>query len=186
LPTHPFSKIPTRNLVWMFVICAVTFFILTAILLDWDQQIRHRSAPFGIFSFEMAWSVEGLTRVVGPWTDEVRAITLRITLFDYIYLMSYSTSLVLLCLFLSRWARRRHFLGWQRFWEQVAWAPWLAALFDVIENTVSIPLILTKPTSPWPQIMTTCAAIKFSIVGLVFGLVWFCVVYFLVAPRRAP
>lgn len=184
LPAHPFTKVPTRNLLWMLLAFFGASLAISLVLHGWSQQLSHPGAPLGIVSFELAWSEAGLQQIIGPWNEETRAIALRLTLYDYIYLISYSTGLVIVCLLLGRWAIRRGRKGWAAFWRHAAWFPWIAAALDFIENTASLPLLLTAARTPWVQIMTAAAATKFLILGAILGLIWFCSVFLLLMPRR--
>ena len=171
LPPHPFRQLTIRQMAQLLFLFLLSTLIFSVLFFRWDHQLQHAGAPYGIVSFELAWSVPGITRVIGPWTEAARALALRITLYDYVYLLCYSTTLALLCFLIGHWRMRSHDGNIGRFWFSLAWWPWIAAACDAIENCASLPLLLSKPQVPWPQIMTIAAMIKFSILAVTVTLI---------------
>ena len=90
---------------------------------------------------------------------------------DYVFLLSYSTTIGLACVWTARFLHDRQW-SLARIGVPLAWVQWLAAVLDAIENYALITMLFGSVTSPWPQIAYWCAIIKFALVflGMVYGI----------------
>ena len=137
---------------------------LSALFSIWGQVLIHKDAPLGILSFEFMWSAAGVERVMGPWSDSVRRAMLHINVIDFIYMITYSTTLATAALLIRRKAGALGLKQLAKLGIMVAWFAWFAAGFDVIENLVGFPiLLLDNVAMPWAAIMSIAAGIKFLI-----------------------
>lgn len=136
------------------------------------RTLTTAAAPRGIISFELAGSEERARAIVEAWDAGARrdaGFSLRI---DFLFLIAYSTTISLACAWAADALRAR---GWAlaAVGVPLAWAQWLAALFDATENIALLRLLGGPVASPWPQIAWGCAIVKFVLVGL--GLLYFVV-----------
>lgn len=167
LASHPLQKITPKAEPFVLFFLLVATITLTIFLSIWCEVLVHDQAPYGIVSFELVWNLEGLERVIGPWSEAVRTEAIRIILIDYAYLLLYSTTLALICLMVGRWSRAWNLNFYSRLGLIIAWLAWIAGLCDAIENAASLKLLLSEPVAPWPWVMSFFAAVKFTLLGLV-------------------
>ncbi len=161
--THPFDRLSTHNLWMTFCVAIIGTLALGALFSIWGRVLIHEDAPLGILSFEFMWNQAGVERVMGPWSDTVRRAMLYINLVDFIYMITYSTTLATAALLIRRKAGALGLKQLAKLGIMVAWFAWFAAGFDVIENLVGFPILLGHAAMPWAAIMGMAAGIKFLI-----------------------
>ncbi|MBI3694379.1 MAG: hypothetical protein HY238_06025 [Acidobacteria bacterium] len=112
-------------------------------------------------SLELAFTPERAGRMIASWGPAQDA-AIRLQAQDDIWLFVYSTTLALACVMAAG-----------RFAGLVAWAQWLAGLFDFLENRAIARMLAGTVAAPWPQVAGACASLKFLLVlgGLLY-LVW--------------
>jgi hypothetical protein len=140
--------------------------VLMAVMGVLGLPLNTGAAPQGIFSFEFAGTVEKATEILASWkAQEVLPYAAFIQGLDFLFLVVYSTTLALGCV----WAKR---VICERGWPLVspgvplAWGQWLAAGFDAVENVALGALLFGRPAAPWPQVAWGCAAVKFTLIFL--------------------
>ena len=146
----------------------VSFFILTLVLMTamhWlDAHLKTTPAPAGIVSFELAGNLESTRQIISSW-DHAGQVRAALSLgLDYFFLVVYAFFLALACSQIARalrWSSR--ILAATGF--LLAWAQFLAAVLDAIENTVLIQLLLGSTQPALPLVARWCAVIKFTLVG---------------------
>ncbi len=140
---------------------------LSILVLICGEPLIHPEASWGIVSFELVWTLEGLARVMDPWTPAIIARTIEITWLDFVYLVSYGTLLAAAALWVHKTMGR---------W--FAWLAWIAAGCDAFENLAGLRLLYGPPTDPWPFVMSCFATVKFVLLALISpylligGLIW--------------
>ena len=196
LAPHPWAGWSTRRLLQLLLVFGITTIVISALFSQWDQALRHPNAPYGIISLEMAGTVSATEAVIGPWSDTVRRMAIRITLVDYIYMIAYSSCLALLCLLTGRWAEKAYSAeaasaakagrgrASTHFWAHLAWLPWIAAGFDAIENAATLFILMSPLRTPWPQLMTSAAVIKFMLLLFVICVLALGALGLALLPRR--
>jgi hypothetical protein len=142
--------------------------LLSAVLLYVDQPLRTDAAPQGIVSFELAGDEATARRIIESWDTRARlygAFSLGI---DYLYLVAYSTTIALACL----WAAGVLGGALRSAGEPLAWGQWVAAFFDASENVGLTVLLLGGVSSPWPAVARWCALPKFVLLtaGILYAL----------------
>ncbi|HLG13296.1 MAG TPA: hypothetical protein VJH03_02070 [Blastocatellia bacterium] len=162
--THPFEAIPipkqTAALMLLFVGAAV----LTVALNRIGSPLRTAEAPQGIISFEFAGSAAAAARIIGSWDESARVHAAFSIGLDYLYLVAYSTTSALACVWASGILRRRGISLIGRAGVAIAWAQWLAALLDATENTALMSMLLGSPADALARIAWAAAAGKFALI----------------------
>jgi hypothetical protein len=137
---------------------------LTAVLGRVDRQLRTGEAPWGIVSFEVAGDAATAGRMLGSWDETARSYAAFSLGFDYLYLVVYSTTIALGCLWaagvLAGVAPGLASLG-----VPLAWGQWLAALLDAVENWALAAMVFGAAAEPWPGVAWWCAVPKFVLVA---------------------
>lgn len=138
--------------------------------------LQTSAAPAGIVSFELAGSETQARAILAAWDAQARSFAEYSLRLDFLFLVGYSTTLGLACLWADSVIRARGLP--LQFGLPLAWAMWLAALFDALENIALLVVLHGQPQSPWPQIAHWSAIQKFTLIliGLVYvlfgALVW--------------
>lgn len=186
-----------------------------ALALTWQGfELKSKSAPQGIVSLELASSGKAVQTILDEWRGDhpgismednldkmVQAVpkgkdelALRLTMFDFIFLLAYATALSMSCVWLARRA------GLAALGTGLGWAIWLGALLDAVENTLLLRQ-MNGATENSTALATLCCALgKFAIflaalgftsyalwktdskvLGGLFALVWIATLYSVVA-----
>jgi hypothetical protein len=144
------------------------FFLLSAVLLfgmhSLDRTLITNTAPRGIVSFELAGNIERVNQILDEWEPNGRVYAALSLGLDYLFLIVYAIFISLACVRIARnLTSKAGFLAICGI--VLAWAQFLAALLDAIENFALIQLILDSPRPCWAVAARWCATVKFSIVG---------------------
>lgn len=121
-------------------------------------------AAFGIVSLELARSPEVAELVIGSWSPEQQALAAAGVRWDFLWLIAYSTTLSLACVWAADVLGRWEFLA--KIGLFLAWLIWLAALLDAVENVALLQMLGGSSAAFWPALSYWCALIKFDIVIL--------------------
>jgi hypothetical protein len=165
--THPLERLdaPRRALFFRWFIFATL--AIMAGLQTQGRPLRTEAAPAGIVSYEFACSEANARTMIESWPSLGPAY--GNLLLDFPFLVAYSTSIALGCLWAgSRMNARDSRLG--RLGPWLAWGQWLAAGLDAIENAALIITLVQfgagAALAPWPSVAAVCAAPKFLLVAL--------------------
>lgn len=177
---HPFSSLSSKNLkrtFWtLFLINAFVMVVLNVI----GSPLTTKAAPYGIISYEFAGNVQKAEQILESWDINAKLHTALSLGFDYVFLLTYSTTIGIACVWT---ARILHDSTWPlaHIGIPLAWGQWLAAVLDVIENSALIFMLFGSLVDPWPQIAYWCALFKFLFVflGVVYA-IYGLIVYLLV------
>lgn len=182
---HPFGGLSEsaqkRSFISLLVITLAVMMGLNVI----GRTLITAAAPQGIVSFEFAGTVEAARRMMDSWGETGR-IAAGVSLgLDYLFLVAYSCCIALGCVLTARSLFYRvTFLASIGF--VFAWAQFLAALLDAVENFALIEVLLGSNQEIWPALARLCAAPKFLIVlaGL-FYVICGIILIFIVKDRRS-
>lgn len=158
---HPFLEIP-RPRRWPFFLVFLVLTLLTMFALNLTgRSLFTSAAPSGIISYEFAGDVPTAGEIIDSWDESARINAGFNIGLDYLYLVLYSSTIAMALLWLSenlpvRWLVSLAIL--------LAWAQWLAAALDAIENYALFTMLAQVPAEPWPQIAWWCAALKFALI----------------------
>jgi len=171
---HPFEALPaSKRLAVLTPLLALTL-ILMVVMSQVGKPLITPAAPSGIISFEFAWSASGARRIIESWNETARLYAAFSLGLDFLYLVAYSTTIGLACVWATSVIRLR---GWPLDWIGIplAWGQWLAALLDAVENIALFTALLGPIVEPWPRVALWCAALKFALVfaGLIYAALTF-------------
>ncbi|MGB7874468.1 MAG: hypothetical protein WBL25_08790 [Anaerolineales bacterium] len=178
---HPLANISSTSQKPLFFAFLTATLILFAVFQVLDAPLRTPTAPNGILSFELAGTPEKAFQILVSWeavnNDSPIANELRRKLYaafglglDYLFMPVYATTLALGILL----ATGRHKIWFGTLGAWLGWGAYAAALFDTVENYALVQILLMNQLrSPYPQVASVCAIVKFGllILGLVFALV---------------
>lgn len=168
---HPLARVPSQKRHSFFVVSLILTLAVMVVLQITGGILATEAAPQGIISFEFARSVSGARAILDSWDLQARAHAGFSLGFDFLFLLLYSTTIAAACVWLSgALGGRSPALAVLGLW--LGWGQWLAALLDALENGALVITLLDAPASPWPQVASVCAAIKFALVflGLFYAL----------------
>ena len=166
---HPFEAISAnrRGLVfWPLLFITLSLSIVMSII---GRPLASSAAPGGIVSFELAGDVTLARQIIQSWDESARLYAAFSLGLDFLYLVLYSTTIGLGCIWVAAASRARQW-PWADIGAPLAWGLWLAALLDAIENVALTLALLSIPVEPWPQIARWSALGKFTLI--VLGLVY--------------
>ncbi|MGA0611292.1 hypothetical protein [Caldimonas sp. KR1-144] len=122
-------------------------------------RLSDERLPFGVISLEAPgtsaharWIVERLG------VDGVASVR-RQTLLDFAFLTACALTLSLACTMISEATSG----PMKAYGIMIAWAILLAGALDAVENVAMLRMLSGSFGSPWPQLATFCATLKFSI-----------------------
>ena len=166
---HPFEWLSTSGQNRAFVL----FFILSISVMISLQvtggPLRTDACPRGIISFEFAGELSLAQRMVESWGEKGQVYAGLNLGLDYLFLVVYACAIALGCVLVARgFFQRMRFLS--RAGVILAWAQFLAAVLDGVENYGLIQILVGTDNEIWPVVAKWCAGPKFVIVG--FGLVY--------------
>jgi hypothetical protein len=166
---HPYSFVPAesrKTLFYLFLILSILCLLVFQFLLE--PPLRTTAAPWGIVSFELAFSVETVRAIMGSWNATARDFATFGLGFDYLFMLCYSFGLGLGTLMASsRLETRFQSLG---VW--LGWGVCLAALLDALENLFLFAIMTSGNMPPYPLLAGLSAFFKFIFIlaGLFYGL----------------
>lgn len=159
---HPFEHTAGKRSVVFVPLLLLT--LTTAFFLNyWGRPLKTEAAPAGIVSLELAGDPVAAQRIVNSWNPSARMAACVNLGLDFLFLVAYSTTLAFACVWASQRVRIRRL---RVFGLGLAWAQWVAALFDVGENTALLFALFLSPVTPWPEIAQWCAIPKFILIAL--------------------
>lgn len=166
---HPFQAISRVALVPVtisFIGAALTLMVSLRIL---DRPLQTEAAPAGILSFELAGDKATSLEILESWDQSAKLHAAFSLGLDYLFLITYSSAIALACI----WATGLNTNSMVRLGVYLAWAQWIAAVMDGLENTALFIILTQAPEDPWPQIARVAAIIKFTLIllGLLYILV---------------
>jgi hypothetical protein len=134
-----------------------------------DTPLRTHTAPSGIVSFELATNYETSQRILDSWSTEAKINAALSLGLDFLFLIVYALFISLACVQIAAALKDDHSILF-RVATVLAWAQFLAAILDAIENLALIHLLLNASHKWLPCLARWCAMVKFSIVsaGLIF------------------
>lgn len=168
---HPLEVIPVGRRRRAFVPLFALTLVLMAALGSVDRPLRTAAVPHGIVSFEVAGDPATAARMIDSWDPHARLFAAFSLGLDYLFMVAYSTTTALGCL----WAAgvfRRAAPGLAGLGPGLAWGQWLAAALDAGENVALTVMLLGRVAEPWPAVAWWCAVSKFVLIaaGLLYAL----------------
>ena len=172
---HPFEQLQSKIMKKYFIILLIVTILIMVIMNIIGSPLTTPSAPYGIVSFEFAFTPARAQEMISSWSTDSQLRAAFIQGLDFLFPLVYSAALGLGCLLaanvLSGRGKPLKGLG-----VLLAWGLVFAALCDYIENIALVAQLFGRVQSPYPEIAGVCAVIKFSmiliaIVYILYGLV---------------
>jgi hypothetical protein len=181
---HPFTWMSEREQKQAFLgIFVFTLAAMTAMNII-GHPLVNETAPQGIVSFEFAGTLDAAHRMMESW-GETGLISAGLSLgFDYLFLVVYAFCIALGCVLMAR-AMQYRVKIFIPVGAVLAWAQFLAAILDAIENYALIRVLLGATVDLWPALARACAGPKFLIVsaGLLYIIVGLILMFIIKAKR---
>ena len=164
----PFYKLSRATEKKLTITLLVLLPILIAVMSFFDVPLKNDVTPSGIISFELAKELEVSENILNSWDTHARTSAGMSMGFDFLFLIVYASFIALLIHKLNErvWKNTKIYkLGVLLIWGVV-----FAALFDPIENTALIKLLLGDLQQTWTSIAFYFASMKFVllILGVLF------------------
>jgi hypothetical protein len=157
---HPLEVLlPTRG-ARMSAALTVAF---GTVWVSWIMQRLVRGVEPGILAFEFATTPARAAGIIAHWGIGGEARMLAQIRLDNWWLALYSTTLALLCIMIATRLSARS-PRWANAGRALAWAAWVAALFDRMENLALVRTIEHGPAWSTTIAASVLAALKFSII----------------------
>ncbi len=179
---HPFEWLSEsgqkRAFLGVFVFTLAAIMSLNII----GHPLVNDTTPRGIVSFEFAGTVDAAKRMMDSWGEKGR-ISAGLSLgFDYLFLIVYAVCIALGCVLVARALQHRVKILFS-MGVFLAWAQFIAAILDAVENYALIRVLLGSSQNLWPALARFCAGPKFFIVAagllyVIFGLILIFIVKF--------
>jgi len=163
--SDPFKWLSWTAQRWVLLISILLSLALLIVMHSLDGHLITAASPRGIVSFELSGSIESAAQILKAWGPQGKVYAALSLGLDYLFLIVYALFISLSCVRMAEYFRQR---GWHlAIWGLgLAWAQFLAAFLDAIENAALINLIFDSQRDSWPTIARYCALVKFGIVGL--------------------
>ncbi|RPH52014.1 MAG: hypothetical protein EHM85_04590 [Desulfobacteraceae bacterium] len=166
----PFNWLPIAEQTRAFVVLFVLTIIVMVALQVLGVKLKTDAAPSGIVSFELAGTLPLAQKIIDSWGQTGRVYAGMNLGLDFLFIVAYASCIGLGCVMVARSLEQRSILI-AYVGVVLAWALWLAALLDCIENYALINLLLGSPQAVFAALSKWCAIPKFLIVGL--GIAYF-------------
>jgi hypothetical protein len=139
--------------------------IISAIVLSYfNNSLDSVSAPYGIFSFEMAGSLDKSMEIINSWTPLAKTFAGLSLGYDFFFLLIYTLFISLLI----HKVNERLWIGkpFYKIGELLIWGMFFSAICDAAENASLIKLLIGSYKQYWSSMAFTFALIKFTIIGI--------------------
>ena len=163
-PRTPFNWLPVAEQPRAFVaLLVVTIAALVAEQIT-GAPLKTDAAPSGIVSFELAGTLPVAQKIIESWDQTARVYAGLNLGLDFLFIAAYASCIGLGCVLVARRLAQSALVASVGI--VLAWAIWLAALLDCIENYALINLLLGSQQTSFAALAQWCAIPKFAIVGL--------------------
>lgn len=169
--TAPFQWIPADRRKWTLIVLALASAVLIAGLYVIGKPLElpesEEALTGGILDIEMPVNPARADRVVSAWESRGLVDTAsRQTMLDFLFLCIYPATLSLFCMLLAD--RRSGFMA--ALGIAFSWAVLFCTPLDAFENLLILRMLGGETFSPFPELATFVARMKFSLViSALFG-----------------
>lgn len=163
---HPFETWPASGRRTAAIVVVVALAVTWAVLGAVNSPLMTDEAPRGVLSLQFAGNDARAEEIVSSWEQEGVVHHAGFSLgFDYLLMVLYGIAVSAAVVAASLGLRRRGATALAAAGPWLAWAAWLGAAFDGLENAVSFG-VLDDPGGGGAGLVTTAAVIKFTLMGL--------------------
>ncbi|MGI9585894.1 MAG: hypothetical protein ACR2N7_09930 [Acidimicrobiia bacterium] len=163
---HPFQSVGVRDRKRLMRVVGVLTAISGIGILLVDNPTHNDTAPLGQVSLQFAGTTERATEIVASWADVLPYAGGSVGI-DYLWMLSYSTLLMLGCAWV---AHRGRGTVWATVGALGGIAATLALVLDAIEGVLLFQ-ILDDPAAGNPGLIRVVATVKFLAIAVSLG-VW--------------
>jgi len=166
---HPLARIQEIKFKKVYTALFVSVLLVSIALMSMGQgglaaKKDADGKSYDIVAFELAHTPAQAQHMVDTWGEDGIVTAKRNTTLDYLYLVLYSTLIAMGVLAIGSAGRFTGLMGILTV--LLAYAQWIAALLDAVENTCLMFSLSAPAVSPWPEIAYYCASVKFGIIGM--------------------
>ncbi|HKA21541.1 MAG TPA: oxygenase MpaB family protein [Blastocatellia bacterium] len=172
LTVHPFGKLDSDRRRRLILGLLISTGLLFAAAAASTNSLINDAAPWGLLSFELGGSVEATIAVVNSWHDGHRIRAGFALGFDFLFMVSLTNLLALASVQAASRLRTPN-SALAKMGSVLAWGQWLAGVLWISQNLLLVTMLTGPVTSPRPEIVYWCGAIKFSLLGLALVYVLF-------------
>ncbi len=162
---HPFtwlSESAHKPAFWSLFVFTIFIIVVMQVL---GSPLNTEAAPAGIVSFEFAGDLSVAQEMIESWGQRGQIFAGLNLGFDYVFMAAYALTIGLGCVLVARKLLER-FKALSSVGVVLAWAVFLAALLDALENYALIRVLLGSGNELWPVVAKWCAGSKFIIIAL--------------------
>ena len=160
----PFDHLSNSARKRLIVITLVMSIILLFAMRILDTPLKTQTAPSGIVSLELAKNYDASQQILDSWGTEAKVNAALSLGLDFLFLIVYAFFISLSCIRVATALKGDHPIIF-KVAVVLAWAQFIAAILDAIENLALIHLLLNSSRKWLPGLARCCAIVKFSIVG---------------------
>ncbi len=162
--TSPFKNITakterklTYSLLYLFIISAV-------VLKYFNIYLDTVSAPYGIFSFELAGNLDKSMEIINSWSPLAKTFAGLNLGYDFLFLLIYTLFISLLIHKVNErlWVGKKFY----KIGELLIWSMFVTAIFDAGENAALIKLLIGSYKEYWSSTAYIFALAKFILIGV--------------------
>ena len=165
---HPLDRIPPGKRLSVFIVFLILTLLSMTVMQVVGIPLKNDTATAGIISLELAYTPAKAQALIASWDTHAISRANFIQGLDFSFLVIYSTTITLVCLWAGRVIRAASWplagLGLP-----LAWGQWLAAALDLLENIALVVVLFAGVNSPWTQLAAICAVPKFALIVLGLG-----------------
>lgn len=168
--TNPLEGTAARVQRYGFFVALVGTILLMSILNVLGGPLTTEAAPFGIVSFELAFSQTSAQAILLSWDTNATLLAAFTLGLDYLFMVFYAAAIYFGVL-LSRVWLAVHQLPFSRWGAWLAWGALAAAGLDAVENMALVVQLIRGPGQTWAVLAGFCATVKFGLIflGIVYG-----------------
>jgi hypothetical protein len=169
---HPLQKIPQNRTRAIFFYLLVITLMIMAIMNTVGKPLETQAAPNGIISYELAGSAAEAQFILDSWDDFARQHAAFSLGLDYLFMLFYSTTIALGCVWAGRVLKARG-VSLAIVGVPLAWGLWAAAVFDAVENMGLTLILFGADGQYWAPVARWCAILKFGLIflGIIYSFV---------------
>ena len=162
---HPFNYIPRS---WRIPVL-VLLVALTSVV---GCQTQQPLDSFRMIALELAPTTKAAEIIIQTWkaVDFNLSAAHLLQYWDNYFILCYSTSLALACVFIADWLysleTRANFHG-----KLLAWLMWVAGILDYVENHAINKMLDGSIETRWVKLSSGSASVKFALIAT--GLIYF-------------
>ena len=141
--------------------------IISAIVLRYfNNSLENEITPYGIFSFELAGSLERSLEILNSWSPLAKTFAGLSLGFDFLFLLIYTLFISLLIHKLNErlWKNKPFY----KIGELLIWSMFITAIFDAVENVALIKLLIGGTQEYWSSVAYAFAIGKFILIFISF------------------